>query len=148
MLTYRDDSIFDSPAQTLVNTVNTVGVMGKGLALAFKQRYPQMYPIYRQRCREGTFTVGRLQLWRGPDHWVLNFPTKEHWANPSRLPYLEAGLDRFLKTYVGQQITSIAFPRLGCTNGGLDWEGQVRPLMESRLRDVPIPVYIHLWAPA
>ena len=147
MLSYREDSIFDSPAQTLVNTVNCVGVMGKGLALAFKQRFPAMYVAYRQRCQDGLLAVGKLQLWRGPAQWVLNFPTKDHWANPSRLEYLTAGLRKFVAVYAAKRITSIAFPPLGCTNGGLDWE-QVRPLMESYLQSLPIPVYIHVWSPA
>lgn len=142
MLCYHRTSILTSQAQTVVNTVNTIGVMGKGLASAFKSRYPEMFKAYRKLCQDGLLDIGKLWLWKGPDQWVLNFPTKKHWRAPSKLEYVETGLQKFVEQYEQRGITEIAFPRLGCGNGGLDWV-EVRPLMELYLRKLPITVYIH-----
>lgn len=142
MLIYHRTSILKSQAQTVVNTVNTVGVMGKGLASAFKTRYPDMFKAYRELCKTGQFDIGQLWLWKGPDQWILNFPTKKHWRRPSKLSYIEAGLRKFVAQYEQRGIREIAFPRLGCGNGGLDWD-DVRSLMERYLSPLPIRVYIH-----
>jgi len=142
MLTYRRTSVMDSPAQTLVNTVNCVGVMGKGIAKAFKDRYPAMFSAYKRICDQGMLEPGKLWLWQGPDHSVLNFPTKVHWRNPSQIEWIELGLKKFVESYESRGITSISFPRLGCGNGGLDWE-VVRPLMEHYLAPLPIDILIH-----
>lgn len=143
MIEYIEGDIFESPAQVIVNTVNTVGVMGKGLALSFKQRYPQMFEKYRAACEKHLLTIGKLMLFYETDHWLLLFPTKEHWRNPSKLEYIEKGLMKFVQTYAEKSITSIAFPRLGCGNGELDWT-DVKPLMERYLKELPIDVYIYL----
>jgi O-acetyl-ADP-ribose deacetylase (regulator of RNase III) len=143
MLEYIEGDIFNSPAQVIVNAVNTVGVMGKGIALSFKNRYPQMFEQYRKACENKTFRMGKLMLYHAPDHWVLLFPTKENWRNPSKLEYIESGLAKFVQCYTERNITSVAFPRLGCGNGELDWE-VVRPLMEKYLKNLPIDVYIYL----
>ena len=143
MLKYVRGDIFNSPAQVLVNTVNTVGVMGKGIALSFKKKYPEMFTIYRKACDKHQLVIGKLMLWYGPDHWILNFPTKEHWRNPSKMEYIEKGLMAFQRKYADYNITSIAFPKLGCGNGELDWE-QVKPLMEKYLKELPIHIYIYL----
>lgn len=142
MLTYHRTSILTSQAQTVVNTVNIVGVMGKGLASSFKARYPDMFKAYRKLCDEKRFGIGELWLWKGPDQWVLNFPTKKHWRNPSKLSYVEAGLKKFAAQHEQRGIREAAFPRLGCGNGGLDW-GDVRAMMEHYLSALPIPIYIH-----
>lgn len=142
MLIYRRTSILESPAQTLVNTVNCVGVMGKGLAHEFKQREPDMFRAYKRICDQKALVPGKLWLWRGNDNWVLNFPTKLHWKNPSKLEWIEAGLEKFVTAYAAQGITEISFPRLGCGNGNLDW-ADVQPVMEHYLCKVSIPVYIH-----
>jgi O-acetyl-ADP-ribose deacetylase (regulator of RNase III) len=147
MVRYVTTSLFSSPAQTLVNTVNTVGVMGKGIAAEFKHRYPDMFRLYRRFCQEGQFDVGRLYVYRSPNKWVLNFPTKTDWRLPSRPEYVRQGLEKFVQTYVAQGITSISFPQLGCGNGGLDWEGVVRPMMEDYLSKVAIPIYVHVTHP-
>ncbi|HRX01829.1 MAG TPA: macro domain-containing protein, partial [Anaerolineae bacterium] len=99
MITYLTISIFDSPAQTLVNTVNTVGVMGKGIAAVFKRLYPDMYKEYRRLCLDNALTIGALYVYRTPNKIVVNFPTKRHWRERSRLSYLEAGLQKFVKYY-------------------------------------------------
>ena len=143
MIEYIEGDIFESPAQVIVNTVNTVGVMGKGLALAFKKRYPDMFERYKQACDNNSLTIGKLMLFYEADHWLLLFPTKEHWRNPSKLEYIEAGLQKFVRAYADKSITSVAFPRLGCGNGGLDWE-EVRPLMERYLSPLPIDIYIYV----
>ena len=143
MLKYVRGDIFNSPAQVLVNTVQTVGVMGKGIALSFKKKYPEMFTIYRKACDKHQLVIGKLMLWYGPDHWILNFPTKEHWRNPSKMEYIEKGLMAFQRKYADYNITSIAFPKLGCGNGELDWE-QVKPLMEKYLKELPIDIYIYL----
>src|SRR4029078_8700192 len=129
MLVYLRTDLFTSPAQTLVNTVNTVGVMGKGIAKTVKERYAEMFRIYREYCDRGELRTGSLMLWRGPDRWVLNFPTKTTWRLPSGIEYIESGLRRFMETYEELGITSASFPPLGCGNGNLDWH-EVKPLME------------------
>lgn len=142
MLIYRRTSLLESTAQTLVNTVNCVGVMGKGLARAFKDRDPQMFEAYKRICDQKLLKPGGLWLWRGADFWTLNFATKNHWRNPSRMEWIEQGLQKFVAGYERQGIREISFPRLGCGNGGLDWD-DVRPLMEHYLSRLPIQIYIH-----
>lgn len=139
----HNGDLFNSQCQTLVNTVNCVGVMGKGIALSFKQRYPDMFKRYQEICRQQLLNVGKLWLWKGDIHWVLNFPTKIHWRNPSQIEWIERGLDKFVETYHDKGITSIAFPALGCNNGGLSKE-VVIPIMEEKLRqctDIDIEIY-------
>lgn len=143
MILYVQGNLFQSPAQTLVNTVNTVGVMGKGVALEFKQLFPAMAAQYRELCERGQFNVGQLWLYKSPQKWVLNFPTKKHWRQPSQAAYIEAGLQKFVEVYSQWGIHSIAFPPLGCGNGQLDFETQVRPLMERYLKPLPIDVFIY-----
>ena len=143
MIRYIDGDLFQSPAQTLVNTVNTVGVMGKGIALQFKRFYPEMFTAYQAECREGRLKIGTLMLWRTTGKWVLNFPTKTDWKRPSRVEYIEQGLERFARAYRPMGIRSIAFPPLGCGNGELDFTSQVQPLMERYLRDLPLDVFIY-----
>jgi O-acetyl-ADP-ribose deacetylase (regulator of RNase III) len=145
MLTYVMGDLFRSPAKVLVNTVNTVGVMGKGIAKDFKAIYPEMFREYQRLCESKTLDVGQLHLFRTPHKWILNFPTKQHWRQPSRPEYIEAGLKAFVKTYEANSINSVAFPPLGCGNGELNWERQVRPLMEQFLRRLPIDVHVHLY---
>ena len=144
MITYVVCDLFASPAQTLVNTVNTVGVMGKGIAKDFKAIYPEMFARYQELCERGQFNIGQLWPYRTSNKLVLNFPTKKHWRSPSRPEYIEAGLKTFAANYYIYGVTSISFPLLGCGNGELDWESQVRPLMEQYLGKLPIDVYIHL----
>jgi len=148
MLTYVDIGLFDSPAQTLVNTVNTVGVMGKGIAVVFKELYPEMYRRYRRLCKEGKLDVGMLYIYRTPNKIIVNFPTKKHWRHRSRMEYLETGLRKFVAHYTDHGISSVSFPQLGCGHGELDWETQVQPVMERYLQGLPIPVYIHLYPKA
>ncbi|XID94526.1 macro domain-containing protein [Paenibacillaceae bacterium WGS1546] len=144
MLTYVRTNIFESPAQVIVNTVNTVGVMGKGIAKDFKEIYPDMFDEYRNLCEQRILEVGKLWIYKTSNKWVLNFPTKKHWKSPSKLEYIESGLIKFVNSYAEKGITSISFPLLGCGNGGLNWEKEVQPLMEKYLRPLPIDIFIHL----
>lgn len=146
MISTSNGNLFTSSAQVLVNPVNTVGVMGKGLALDFKRRYPAMFEQYRFLCQHNQFNVGQLWLYRAPDRWILNFPTKTDWRQPAKLEYIEAGLSKFVATYQDKNITSIAFPQLGSGNGGLDWATMVSPLMEHYLSALPIVVEIHSYS--
>lgn len=132
--------MFESDAQTLVNTVNTVGVMGKGVALEFKKRFPDMYDDYVQRCAEGEVRLGRPYLYRSLlPPFILNFPTKEHWRSVSRLSDIIDGLDFLEEHYREWGIESLACPPLGCGQGGLEWR-IVGPLLYKRLERLEIPV--------
>ena len=144
MITYLSGDLFLSPAKVLVNTANTVGVMGRGIALKFKRVYPEMFEAYRDHCERGRLEIGKLFLYKTPNKWVLNFPTKKHWRNPSRVQYIEAGLKKFRERCYETVMTSIAFPELGCGNGELDFETEVKPLMERYLQRLSIPTFIYL----
>ena len=143
LITYVTGDLFESPAQTIVNTVNTIGVMGKGLALRFKRTFPDMFEEYSDRCERGELDIGTLFLWRTSNKVVLNFPTKTTWRKPSQVDYIRRGLETFRANYSNIGIHSIAFPPLGCGNGELDFEKTVRPIMEEHLSDLPIPVFIY-----
>lgn len=145
MITYVVGEILHSPAQVLVNPVNTVGSMGRGLPRQFKTLYPDMYQQYRQMCRSGRFDIGQLWLYKTPHKWVLNFPIKAHWRDAARLEYIERGLATFADTCADRGIRSISFPMLSAGLGGLDWDSEVRPTLERHLDSLPIPVYIHLY---
>jgi len=145
MITYIVGDILKSPARVLVNTVNTVGVMGTGIAADFKKIYPEMFKQYQILCEKKQFDVGQLWLYKTKHKWILNFPTKKHWKGSSKIDYIRLGLEKFVSTYADKGITSISFPMLGCGNGGLDWEQEVRPLMEQYLKNLPIDIYIHLY---
>ncbi|MDW5299691.1 MAG: macro domain-containing protein [Sedimentibacter sp.] len=143
MLTYIKGDLFSSPAQVLVNTVNTVGVMGKGIALEFKNKYPEMFKAYQNACENQSFDIGKLLLWKKSEKWILLFPTKKNWRAPSQISYIEKGLEKFVQSYEKLGIESIAFPRLGCGNGGLDWN-VVKPIIEKYLKPLPIHIYIYV----
>ena len=142
MLKFHRTSLMVSRSQTLVNTVNTVGVMGKGLAADFKAQCPEMFDEYRRLCSHEKIHPGKSFLWKGKGKWVLNFATKKHWRQPSKIEYLEDGLREFREKYEDWGIREVAFPRLGCGNGGLSWD-DVKPVMLEYLVDLPIAVYIH-----
>lgn len=138
-------SLLDSQAQTLVNTVNCVGVMGKGVALEFKKRFPDMYRDYLGRCQRGEVTPGCPYLYATLlPPWILNFPTKHHWRSRSELSYIVTGLTWIVDHWAELGITSLALPALGCGNGHLQWS-VVAPLIQHYLDELPIRV--ELYAP-
>lgn len=144
MLHYIKGTVFNTPAKTIVNTVNCVGVMGAGLALEFKLRYPEMYNDYKDRCKKDKVLVGRPYIYeQSKDLLILNFPTKNHWRYGSKIEWIEAGLNYFSLNYKKRDLDSVAFPKLGCNNGGLEWE-VVKDVMEGYLSDLTIDIYICL----
>lgn len=147
-ITFIEGNIFNTKCQTVVNTVNCVGVMGKGIALVYKLRYPAMFDIYKSYCSSRHIDIGKLWLYKGEpnDPWVLNFPTKKHWKFPSKIEYIVKGLEKFVATYREKGITSIAFPLLGTHNGGLD-KDEVLSIMTQYLSQCDIPVEIYEYDP-
>lgn len=145
-----EGDIFKSNCRTLVNTINCVGVMGKGIALEFKNRYPQMFIDYKSKCDKGLVQIGQPYVWKDPnDFWdeskhVLNFPTKNDWRYPSELRFIIQGLEYFVEHYKDWNLNSIAFCQLGCSNGGLTWD-DVFPVMKEYLSglEIPVEIYIH-----
>ena len=139
--------------EALVNTVNTVGVMGKGIALQFRQAFPANYAAYRAACkhnqvRPGSILVYQTGRFENP-HFILNFPTKRHWKGKSKIEDIEAGLVDLVRVVRHYQVRSLAIPPLGCGNGGLDWS-TVRPLIEralADLKDVKVLVFAPEGAP-
>ena len=132
--------IFESKAQTLVNTVNIVGVMGKGIALGFRKRFPEMYEDYVRRCERREVQLRRPYIYRQltPPH-IINFPTKDHWRSVSKLDDVIEGL-RYLAAHVAEWgVTSLAVPPLGCGEGKLEWR-VVGPTLYRHLDDLRIPV--------
>lgn len=139
------DDLFASDAQTLVNTVNCVGVMGKGVALEFKKRFPKMFEDYVARCARHEVRLGRPYLFRHlPPPWVLNFPTKGHWRSVTKLDDIAEGLRYLIDHYEEWGITSLAVPPLGCGNGQLEWR-IVGPTLYRHLSEIKVPV--ELYAP-
>ncbi len=138
-------NLFDSQAQTLVNTVNCVGVMGAGIALEFKERFPDMYEDYVKRCNRSEVKLGKPYLYpRLFPPSILNFPTKEHWRSVSRLADIIQGLEDLEKNYKEWSIASLAVPPLGCGQGQLEWR-VVGPTLYRYLSRLHIP--IELYAP-
>ncbi len=134
MIRFQKGDILHSDAQALVNAVNCVGIMGKGLALQFKRAFPENFRFYAQACENGKVHLGSmlvhdLNRMTGP-RYIVNFPTKQHWKNQSRLEDIEAGLKDLVKTLRELHIQSIAIPPLGCGLGGLNWS-DVRPRIED-----------------
>lgn len=151
-VTVKKGNLFASRQQTLVNTVNCDGVMGAGIALGFKLRFPEMFGQYVEHCRAGRIDVGKLWIYKPPavakdPRWVLNFPTKRRWKHPSKVEYLKAGLEKFLDTYRSRGIESIAFPLLGAANGGLT-EDESLTVMRPCLDQCEVPVEIYYYDPA
>lgn len=143
MLKILIGDLFESKTHTLVNTVNCVGVMGKGIAQAFKKHYPQMFAEYVELCKTKKVHVGVPYLYKDfSGNSIINFPTKDHWRSPSKLENITNGLDIFIKKYKEWNVKSVAFPPLGCGNGGLDWE-MVGPVMYNKLKELDIDIEIY-----
>ena len=135
--------LFESPAAAWVNTVNCVGVMGKGVAQEFKKRFPAMFEDYRERCDHKVVRLGEPYLYRDASgRLIVNFPTKDHWRSPSRLADIERGLDWFAAHAAEWGLTTVSMPPLGCGNGGLEW-AEVGPLIWRKLHALPIDVEVY-----
>ena len=148
MITFTEGNLLKANTEALVNTVNTVGVMGKGIALMFKEAFPENFRAYSAACETEEIKVGQIfaterkDLMGGPK-WIINFPTKQHWRNPSKIEWIKDGLQDLARFIREHKISSIALPPLGSGNGGLDWKS-VRPLIEAAmgtLEDVQVIVY-------
>jgi O-acetyl-ADP-ribose deacetylase (regulator of RNase III) len=138
MIFRGDGDLLKTPADALVNTVNTVGVMGKGIALQFKLAFPDNYAAYEAACKRGDVQIGKMFVFRREKNprFIINFPTKKHWKGKSKMEDIESGLKALIQVVKKEHIKSIAVPPLGCGNGGLDWE-QVRPLIEEAFLELP-----------
>lgn len=143
-ITFYPGTVFNAGADAIVNTVNCMGVMGTGLALEFKLRYPEMYKDYVNRCKNKLVKIGEPYLFIADDGTkIINFPTKYHWKYPSKLEWIRMGLEYFIKHYKQWGIKSVAFPKLGASAGKLPWD-KVKDLMVEYLKKIDIPVYICL----
>ena len=146
MITYKTGNILDAKVSALINTVNTVGVMGKGIALQFKHAFPQNFIVYteavkRKELRTGAVQVVAVSSLNGVQY-IVNFPTKNHWRYPSKLEWITEGLRDLRKKIIDYHIESIAIPPLGCGNGGLEWS-VVKGEIEKALQDLPIEIQVY-----
>jgi O-acetyl-ADP-ribose deacetylase (regulator of RNase III) len=145
VIRYLQGDLLLADADALVNPVNTVGTMGKGLALQFKRAFPENYKLYRIACSREGVKVGRMfsTLFPTPAgmKWIVNFPTKQHWKDPSRLEWITAGLVDLRRFIKDVQIFSIAIPALGCGEGGLPWPSVLSEIIES-LEDLPCDIQV------
>ena len=150
MIEFTKGNLFEANVEALVNTVNTVGVMGKGLALQFSRQFPEIMPAYEAACKDGSLIVGTVQTIRlemlsglGGPSYVINFPTKKHWKGDSKIEYVESGLRSLRAEIEKYAIRSIALPPLGCGLGGLDWSEVRQRIIEtlSDLENVRILVF-------
>lgn len=142
MIHYIQGDIFLSAAQVLVNPVNCVGTIGKGLAYGFKQRFPKNYAAYVEDCRERLIEPGMVVYGKENGKIIANVATKDHWRNPSRYAWVSNGLDVLAQTAFHLEFTSLALPALGCGNGGLEWP-RVKKLIEQHLRDLPFSIEVY-----
>ncbi len=150
MIDYAQGNVLEARVEALVNTVNTVGVMGKGVALQFRHAFPENYTFYQKACKRGDVQPGKMLVFETgrftEPRYVVNFPTKRHWKEKSRLEYIDSGLHDLVNVVKVKHIRSIAIPALGCGNGGLDWD-DVRPRIVAAFDDLP-EVHVLLYAPA
>lgn len=147
MMRFTQGNLLDAKVDALVNTVNTVGVMGKGIALMFKERFPENFVAYAAACKSGQVKTGQMFVQPGMEldgpRWIINFPTKQNWRQPAKIEWIDKGLEALKEVICEKNIRSIALPPLGCGNGGLDWD-LVRPKIEavlSSLEDVEVIVF-------
>lgn len=147
MIEYINGNLLESSAEALVNTVNTVGVMGKGIALQFKTQFPNNYKVYHKVCKERGLQIGQLLIIKDSsllygEKIIINFPTKTDWRKPSEYDYIEKGLQELVKLIEERSIKSIAIPPLGAGNGGLDWH-TVQVLLETYLSPLDCTIFIY-----
>jgi len=140
MMKLTRGNLLDADVEALVNTVNTVGVMGKGIALQFKKAFPDNFEAYKREVDAGRLEIGRVFVYQvggiTNPRYIINFPTKKHWRERSRIEFIREGLKSLVEAIRTFNISSIAIPPLGCGNGGLNWD-EVRPLIEEAMAQVP-----------
>src|SRR5260370_2421441 len=138
MIYKAEGDLLSTDAEALVNTVNTVGVMGKGIALQFKLAFPDNYSAYEAACKHEEVQIGKMFVFHRENNprIIINFPTKRHWKGKSKIEDIKSGLKALIKVVRKDNIKSIAVPPLRCGNGGLDW-AEVRPWIEQALLDLP-----------
>lgn len=145
MISFSHGDMFDAGTEAIVNTVNLVGVMGKGVALQFKDRFKHNFNVYRKACKAGTIDIGRSlvvrDFWNGKEFLIVNFPTKRHWRYPSDYSYIEKGLDNLRDIISKYRIRSISIPPLGAGNGGLEWQ-TVRGIICDKLKEVDCDIRV------
>jgi len=142
----KGGDILASDCEGIINTVNTKGVMGKGLALLYRQKYPEMYKVYRKACLENKVKTGFMHLWKvsNEDKWIINFPTKDHWRYNSKMEWIIQGLQDLVKVVKEKEIKSLAIPPLGCGLGGLHWylvKKEILKVCETQLQEMRIEIY-------
>lgn len=143
----KQGDIFKSSCQVIANPINCVGVMGGGLALAFKKKFPKHFETYKKMCQNGEIKVGELYVVDGDEkHKILLFPTKIHWRNPSLMEYVVDGLKFLAENYEKMDIKSIAIPAIGCGLGGLNWE-DVKEQITSVLSELDNKIEIEIYEP-
>lgn len=150
IITVQGDLLTQLDVDAIVNTVNCVGVMGKGIALQFKKKWPDNFKHYAEACKHGTVRPGRMFVYDAgafaKPKFIINFPTKDHWRGKSQIEFIREGLNDLIREIELHQIDSIAIPPLGCGNGGLDWQA-VKPLIETAFSALP-EVEVRLFEPA
>ena len=141
VLTFTSGDMFAVEADIRVNTVNCVGVMGAGVALAFKKRYPAMFRDYVKKCKAGKIRIGQLDIWKTSTEWIVNFPTKQDWRVSSKYEYVESGLIA-LRIYLKQQgRVRVVLPALGCGHGGLEWD-RIKKTIGEWLHDLEAEIFV------
>jgi O-acetyl-ADP-ribose deacetylase (regulator of RNase III) len=147
MIEFKSGDILKDDAEALVNTVNCVSVMGRGIALQFKDAFPENFKAYAAACKREAVQPGRMFVFEAgqptPPRYIINFPTKRHWRGKSRIPDIQSGLEALVEVLREKRIRSVAIPPLGSGLGGLDWR-EVKPLVETAMQpltDVHVTVY-------
>jgi O-acetyl-ADP-ribose deacetylase (regulator of RNase III) len=141
MIRYLKGNIFQANAQTIVNTVNLRGAMGKGLALEFKNRFPGLFEAYTNDLLDKRLAIGAPTIWKGKEKWVVNFPTKDDWRKPSQYEYIEKGLAALRTKLDEWAVLSLALPALGCGLGSLEW-AKVKPMIQASLGDMEMSIEV------
>jgi O-acetyl-ADP-ribose deacetylase (regulator of RNase III) len=142
MIQYLKGNIFESDAQTLTNTVNLKGVMGKGLAFKFKDKFSGLFESYALDIVGKRIAIGMPTIWKGKEKWVVNFPTKDDWRKPSTYEYIDAGLKTLRIKLDEWEVLSLAIPALGCGLGSLDWK-IVKPMIAKHLGDMEMAIEVY-----
>ena len=145
MITYVNGNILEFNGEAIINTVNCCGVMGAGLALQVKKKWPECFKAYQTAFNNKQLSVGKMFVWhniKAPPKYIINFPTKNYWGHKSKIEYIDTGLQDLVRQINQLNITSIAVPPLGCGHGGLDWS-VVRPMIEEALVKVNSNICIY-----